>query len=66
MTREESKYCEECKYCSEIHYDRYYSIYIVDCNEGLMNHTLISNPIIYCARKKIRKKKKIKGENNYD
>ena len=64
MTREESKYCEECKHCAEIHYDTiHYRTYIVDCDEGLMNHKLISNPIIYCARKKIRKKKEIKGEN---
>ena len=63
MTREESKFCEECKYCAEIYYDTHYKTYIVDCDERLMNHSLKSCPTVYCARKKIKKKKEIKGDN---
>ena len=57
MTREESKFCEECKHCARIHYDPDFETYIVDCNKGLMNHKLICDPMIYCARKKIKNKK---------
>ena len=58
MTKEESKYCEECKRCAEIYYDTHYKTYVVDCDEGLMNYRSISNPMIYCARKKIKRKKR--------
>ena len=58
MTREESKFCEECKHCTSIHYDPDFKTYIVDCNQGLMNNKLICDPMIYCARKKIKKKKR--------
>ena len=58
MTREESKFCEECKHCKEIHYDPHYKTYVVDCDEGLTNYRSIFNPIIYCARKKPKRKKR--------
>lgn len=58
MTREASKYCEECKYCKEISYDNFYNTCTVICNEGLGGIGIHYDAVMYCKRKKIKKKKK--------